>query len=102
MATVTVRRPGSFRLALLPLTVLAILFAEVALPPGDRVRGDGARRVRASGWTADNGDPAGTPIPTASMVKLFMAEDILHRSRVGLLDLTREDFAQLQVMIRHS
>ncbi|TFV87890.1 LppW family protein [Blastococcus sp. CT_GayMR20] len=142
MATVTVRRPGSSRLVLLPLTLLAVLFAEVALPgerraaaggrwasevvpavvaaygqdgtiavavarqqerpSGEPVRGYEARRIRAAGWSADNGAPAATPIPTASMVKLFMAEDILHRSRVGLLSLTRADFAQLQAMIRHS
>ena len=142
MATVTERRPGSSRLVLLPLTVLAILFAEVALPgehraaaggrwasevvpavvaaygesgaiavavarlqerpAGDPVRGYEARRVHAAGWSADNGAPAAAPIPTASMVKLLMAEDILHRSRAGLLSLTREDFALLQAMIRRS
>jgi hypothetical protein len=36
------------------------------------------------------------------MVKLFMAEDILHRARTGGLPLTREDFALMQVMIRSS
>jgi hypothetical protein len=71
-------------------------------PAGDPVRGYDARRARAAPWSADNGAPAATPIPSASMVKLFMAEDILHRNRVGLLSLTREDFRLLQEMIRRS
>jgi hypothetical protein len=36
------------------------------------------------------------------MVKLFVAEDLLHRARTGLLRLTDEDFALLQSMIRRS
>jgi hypothetical protein len=142
MATVPLRPPGAVRLVLLPIAVLAVLVAEVALlgerraaaggrwaseavpavvaaygpggtlavavarqlelPSGEPVRGYEARRARAATWSADNGEPAATPIPTASMVKLFMAADILHRNRVGLLSLTREDFRLLQDMIRRS
>jgi hypothetical protein len=42
------------------------------------------------------------PFPTASMVKLFVAEDILHRARMGLLSLDREDYLLLQTTIRRS
>ena len=60
-----------------------------------------ARTARATAYGADNG-LADRPFPAASMVKLFMAEDILHRARAGLLSLTREDFVLLQTMIRRS
>ena len=60
-----------------------------------------ARSARIAAATADNG-LADRPFPTASMVKLFMAEDILHRARTGGLTLTPEDFALLQMMIRSS
>lgn len=60
-----------------------------------------ARSARIAAAAADNG-LADRPFPTASMVKLFMAEDILHRARTGRLTLTGEDFALLQVMIRRS
>ena len=36
------------------------------------------------------------------MVKLYMAEDILHRARTGEIRLDRTDFALLQDMIRRS
>ena len=52
------------------------------------IRGYDARRARAAAWSADNGDAATRPFPTASMVKLFVAEDILHRARTGELSLT--------------
>ena len=42
------------------------------------------------------------PFPTASLVKLFLAEDVLHRARAGAISLTPEDRAQLEVMIRSS
>lgn len=45
---------------------------------------------------------ADRPFPTASMVKLFLAEDLLHRARTGAIVLTPEDRAQLEVMIRSS
>ena len=45
---------------------------------------------------------ADRPFPTASMVKLFVAEDVLHRARAGVLALRRDDPALLQEMIRSS
>ncbi len=71
-------------------------------PAGEPIRGYDARHARAVPWWADNGAAATRPFPTASMVKLFMAEDILHRARTGLLSLTAADFALLQKMIRRS
>jgi hypothetical protein len=50
----------------------------------------------------DEGSDADRPFPTASLVKLFVAEDVLHRARVGLLPLTGEDLVLLQDMIRRS
>lgn len=60
-----------------------------------------ARSTPEAAYGADNG-LLDRPFPTASMVKLFMAEDILHRARAGLLTLGQDDFALLQVMIRRS
>jgi hypothetical protein len=60
-----------------------------------------ARSTGNVGWTADNG-AADRPFPTASMVKLYMAQDILHRARIGAIHLDRTDFALLQDMIRRS
>jgi hypothetical protein len=45
---------------------------------------------------------ADRPFPTASLVKLYLAEDVLHRARTGAIPLTPEDRAQLEVMIRSS
>jgi hypothetical protein len=50
---------------------------------------------------ADNG-AADRPFPTASMVKLFMAEDLLHRHRIGTVRLGPDDLALMQEMIRRS
>src|SRR3712207_677704 len=47
-------------------------------------------------------EQADRPFPTASLVKLFLAEDVLHRARTGAVTLTPEDRAQLEVMIRGS
>ena len=50
----------------------------------------------------DDGFDADRPFPTASLVKLFVAEDVLHRARTGQFALTGEDYALLQDMIRRS
>jgi hypothetical protein len=46
-----------------------------------------------------NGDAAHRPVFTASLVKLFVAEQLLHRAREGTLTLTAEDRAQMRAMI---
>jgi hypothetical protein len=58
--------------------------------------------VGAGAGGLDEGDHADRPFPTASLVKLFVAEDVLHRARMGLLPLTGEDLVLLQDMIRRS
>jgi hypothetical protein len=45
---------------------------------------------------------AGRPFPTASLVKLFIAEDVLHRARTGGPALEPADHALLAEMIRRS
>ncbi len=51
--------------------------------------------------TAGN-ELADRPFPTASLVKLFIAADVLHRARTGAVTLTPADRAELEVMIRRS
>jgi hypothetical protein len=146
MAAVAPTRPGpalpARRRVLLPLTVLAIVLAEVLFPadrpasaggppaaeivpavvaaygqtgtlavalayqqvarPGLSPAAADARRARLAAAGADNGAVADRPFPAASMVKLFVAEDILHRARTGRTALTRADFALVQDMLRRS
>ena len=64
-----------------------------------RAAEDRSAQVRA--WTAGS-ELAERPFPTASMVKLYLADDVLHRARTGAISLTPEDRAQLEVMIRSS
>ena len=81
---------------------LAVVVAKQQRPAGgSSIVTAEARSARIAAATADNG-LADRPFPAASMVKLFMAEDILHRARTVGLNLTGEDFALLQVMIRTS
>ncbi|WP_175561271.1 LppW family protein [Geodermatophilus obscurus] len=68
---------------------------------GVSIRAAEARSARVLARTAGN-DLAERPFPTASLVKLFLAEDVLHRARTGAVTLTPEDRAQLEVMIRGS
>ena len=78
---------------------LAVALAHQRLP-GDPPS-MGPRGHRTAGFIAHNG-AADRPFPTASMVKLYMAEDILHRNRSGEIRLDRADFVLLQAMIRRS
>jgi hypothetical protein len=65
------------------------------------IRAAEARSARVAGSAAGNA-AADRPFPTASMVKLFVAEDILHRARTGRISLRADDPALLQEMIRSS
>jgi hypothetical protein len=47
-------------------------------------------------------EPAERPFPAASMVKLFLVDDVLHRARTGAISLTPGDRARLEAMIRSS
>jgi hypothetical protein len=65
------------------------------------VRAVEARSARLLAATAANG-LGDRPFPTASMVKLFVAEELLHRARTGRLALTPADLAAMQIMIARS
>jgi hypothetical protein len=82
---------------------LAVAVARQHVPrAGLTIRETEARSARVAASLADNGPAASRPFPAASMVKLFMAADILHRIRTGTITATRADFALLQDMIRRS
>ncbi|HYX95364.1 MAG TPA: serine hydrolase [Geodermatophilus sp.] len=51
--------------------------------------------------TAGN-ELADRPFPTASLVKVFIAADVLHRARTGAVTLSPADRAELELMIRRS
>jgi len=86
-----------------PGDTLAVVVARQQQPfAGLPLRGFEARRARVAASSADNGEIASQPFLTASMVKLFVAEDILHRARAGLLTLTPRDAELMREMIRRS
>ncbi|TFV66199.1 UNVERIFIED_ORG: LppW family protein [Bacillus sp. AZ43] len=144
MATVAAPRrrhgPPGPRRVLLPLTLFALLLAEVLLAPDRRAAAGGpppaellaaaasayppvgtlavavarqqdvvaasiraaeARSARLARATAGNA-AADRAFPAASMVKLFVAEDVLRRARAGVLALRPDDPALLEAMIRRS
>lgn len=81
---------------------LAVAVARQHLPAdGMSIRAAEARTARLAAAAAGNA-AAGRPFPTASMVKLFMAEDVLHRARTGRLALRADDPGLLRDMIRSS
>jgi CubicO group peptidase (beta-lactamase class C family) len=83
--------------------VLAVVVARQQQPgAGPSIRAVEARAARLASHGADNGAVADRPFPSASMVKLFLAEDVLRRARAGALVLTPEDRARLAAMIRSS
>jgi hypothetical protein len=61
-----------------------------------------ARAARVTARSADNGPAAWRPFPAASMVKLFLADDVMRRARAGTVVLTPEDHGLLAEMIRSS
>ena len=65
------------------------------------IRAAEAASARMLAQTAGS-ELADRPFPTASMVKLFLAEDLLHRARTGAITFTPDDRAQLEEMIRSS
>lgn len=68
---------------------------------GVSIRAAEARSAQVLAQTAGS-ELADRPFPTASVVKLFLAEDVLYRARTGTVALTPDDRAQLEVMIRGS
>jgi hypothetical protein len=82
---------------------LAVVVAQQQVPDRELTfRAADARAARIAARTADNGPVAERPFPSASMVKLFLAEDVLHRARAGALILTPEDHGLLARMISSS
>jgi hypothetical protein len=79
-----------------------VLASQYTPAAGQSIRAAEASSARAAADVADNGPAAHRPFPTASMVKLFLAEDILHRARAGQIALSEPDVAQLQLMISRS
>ncbi|MGY1802245.1 serine hydrolase [Blastococcus sp. SYSU D00922] len=85
-----------------PVGTLAVAVARQHVPAtGMSVRAAEARTARTTASAAGNA-AADRPFPTASMVKLFMAEDVLRRARAGSLVLRPDDPALLRDMIRSS
>jgi hypothetical protein len=85
-----------------PVGTLAVVVARQLVPAaGLSIRAAEARSARLAASAAGNA-AADRPFPTASMVKLFMAEDVLHRARAGTLTLRADDPLLLQEMIRSS
>ncbi len=83
-------------------TLAVALTAQVPSPVGLTGRALDARDIVLSRRTADNGDLADRPFPTASMVKLFVAEAVLHQARTGQVALGQRDWRLLQAMIQSS
>ncbi|SFF46949.1 class A beta-lactamase-related serine hydrolase [Blastococcus tunisiensis] len=85
-----------------PVGTLAVAVARQQVPgSGLSLRAAEARAARVAAAAAGNA-AAGRSFPTASMVKLFVAEDVLHRARTGRLVLRPDDPALLEDMIRRS
>ncbi|NEK56671.1 serine hydrolase [Geodermatophilus sabuli] len=82
-------------------TLAVAVAAQHTRATGLTVRAVEARSARLLAATAANG-LGDRPFPTASMVKLFVAEELLHRARTGRIVLTLGDLATMQVMIARS
>jgi Beta-lactamase enzyme family len=85
-----------------PVGTLAVAVARQQTPvAGLSIRAAEARTARLTASAAGSA-AADRPFPTASMVKLFMADDILHRARTGRLVLRADDPGLLRDMISRS
>jgi hypothetical protein len=82
---------------------LAVVVARQHRPAtGLSVRAADAQSARVSAAVAGNGRLARRPFASASMVKLLMAEDLLHRDRAGTVRLRPEDLDLMSRMISSS
>jgi Beta-lactamase enzyme family len=96
--------PGVTRVlaeAALPGTSAVVVARQHQVVPGLSIRAADARAARTSAAVAGNA-AADRPFPTASMVKLFLAEDLLHRARWDGLELRDDDPELLRRMITAS
>ena len=85
-----------------PGVVATVVARQHAPATGLSVRAADARTARVEEAWADNGPAASRPFLTASVVKLFIAEDVLHRARSGRIGLGPEDVGLLRRMISSS
>ena len=83
-------------------TVAVVVARQLTADPDLPLRAAEARSARLLAESADNGQIARQPFPSASMVKLFLAEDVLRRARDGTLALSPRDRQLLAVMISSS
>ena len=93
---------GAFAGFALPGTLAVVVARQHRSAEGLSVRAADVRAQRTAAAVAGNGSAATRPFPTASMVKLFMAEDLLHRARSGRLLLLPGDRALVERMITSS
>ncbi len=108
---------GGRSVARLLVTLLTFLLAESlpsaprrvaatgALPGGTLAVAVGVQQTPGGTTQASpllSGPEAERPFPTASLVKLFMAEGVLHRARVGLEAVGEPDRDRLRAMVRSS
>ncbi|MFW3172422.1 LppW family protein [Geodermatophilus sp. CPCC 206100] len=84
-----------------PGTLAVVITPQHGRVAGLTARALEARTARLVSATADNGQ-ADRVFPTASLVKLFVAEGLLHRARTGRVALSPGDLATLQDMIARS
>lgn len=80
------------------VVVAGVHVTDPDLPP----RAADVRAARLAVRTAGNGPVTQRAFPSASLVKLFLAEDLLHRDRAGSISLTARDLALMTDMIRTS
>ena len=83
-------------------TIAVVVARQLTADPDVPLRAADARIARLGAQNADNGQIAQRPIPSASMVKLYLAEDVLRRARTGTVVLTPQDRELLARMIRSS
>ncbi len=86
----------------LPGVFAVVIARQHRVAAGLGVRAADARATRTAAAIAGNGAAADRPFPTASMVKLFLAEDVLHRAREGRIGLRPDDRGLMRRMITAS
>lgn len=88
--------------ASLPGTLAVVVAKQHRRAEGLGLRAAEARAARTAARSAGNGPAATRAFPTASMVKLFLAEDLLHRDREGRLSLSADDRDLIERMLTRS
>jgi hypothetical protein len=87
---------------LLPGTFAVVVARQHAPARWMSVRAAEAETQRVAAAVAGNGSAARRPFPTASLVKLFVAEHLLHGERAGRIALDARDVRLMARMIRSS